>query len=147
MNENTISITSLKGNLKEIKLPQGCRLIELPNVADERGELCFLEGESHIPFKIARVFWTYNVKPNAVRGNHAHRRCSMVLFPVGGELTIDLDDGQSYVALRMDSPNVGVLIPPRVWSRQFDFTEHAACVCLASTVYEADDYIYDREEI
>ena len=144
MVENVISVASLGKNMASLSLPRGCRLIELPNVADERGSLCFVEGERHIPFKIERVFWTYGVKPDAVRGDHAHKRCSMVLFPVGGELTIDLDDGESYVALRMDIPNVGVLIPPRVWSRQFDFTEHAACVCLASTVYEADDYIYER---
>ncbi len=144
MTENRVSVASLGDNISDIALPRGCRLIELPNVTDERGSLCFLEGERHIPFKIERVFWTYQVKPEAVRGDHAHKRCSMVLFPVGGELTIDLDDGQSYVALRMDRPNVGVLIPPFVWSRQFDFTEHAACVCLASTVYEADDYIYER---
>lgn len=139
--------TTLQCDLSTIKLPRGCQLIELPNVGDERGELCFLEGMRHIPFKVERVFWTYNVRKGAVRGNHAHRTCSMVLFAVGGQLTIDLDDGETYVALRMDRPNVGILIPPFVWSRQFDFEEHAACVCLASTPYEPDDYIYRFEEI
>ena len=38
-----------------------CRAIELPVVADPQGDLAFAEGESHVPFPIARVFYVYDV--------------------------------------------------------------------------------------
>lgn len=147
--ESLYSVSQLveQDSAAEAVLPDGCRLIELPNVSDERGELCFVESMNHVPFEVKRVFWTYNVKSEARRGNHAHRVCSMVLFPVGGALTINLDDGRRYVELRLDKSNVGVLIPPFVWSCQYDYEPHAACVCLASHPYSPEDYIYNKEEM
>ena len=35
--------------------------IILPKISDPRGDLTFIEGENHIPFKIARVYYLYNV--------------------------------------------------------------------------------------
>ena len=57
-----------------------------------------------------------------------------------------LDDGDLKVTLLMENPNVGVLIPPGVWSIQSDFSQQASCVCLASDFYDADDYIHSYEE-
>lgn len=127
-------------------LPRGCKLIELPNVVDDRGKLCFLEGNHHIPFSIRRIFWTYDVSQGQTRGNHAHRTCSMVLFPVGGSYRIELDDGFMKKTLCMDDSHVGLLVPPGVWCRLYDFSPMAASVCLASDVYDADDYIHDYQE-
>ena len=127
-------------------LPQGCKLISLPNVVDERGMLAYGQCMKEIPFEIKRVFWTYGITDGSARGDHAHRTCSMVLFPLGGSFRILLDDGDVKVTLLMDKPNVGILIPPGIWSIQSDFTQHASCVCLASDFYDADDYIHSYEE-
>ena len=35
------------------------RWIELPKVADKRGNLSFIESARHIPFEIARTYWLY----------------------------------------------------------------------------------------
>lgn len=127
-------------------LPKGCRWVELPRIADNRGELAFCEGMNHIPFEIKRIFWTYNIKDTSIRGDHAHRTCSMVLFPMGGSYRIELDDGYMKKELLMDDPHRGMFIPPNVWCRLYDFQEHATCVSLASEVYTAEDYIHDYEE-
>ena len=37
------------------------RIITLPKIFDPRGNLTVAEGESHIPFAIARTYWTYDV--------------------------------------------------------------------------------------
>lgn len=81
-----------------------------------------------------------------MRGDHAHRTCSMVLFPVGGSYQIELDDGAFSSTLHMKDPHVGLLVPPGVWCRLYGFTPEAACVCLASHPYDADDYIHDYDE-
>ncbi len=132
--------------MTETLLPKGCALIYLPNVVDDRGMLTFVEGNKHIPFEIKRIFWTYQVKEGSTRGNHAHRTCSMVLFPVGGSYDIELDDGVIKCTLHMSDSHVGLLVPPGVWCKLHDFSPCAASVCLASDPYDAEDYIHDYNE-
>ena len=129
-----------------IRLPRGCRLIRLPEISDERGSLAFGEAGRHIPFPIRRVFWTYGIRGRSTRGDHAHRTCEMVLFPVGGSFDIETDDGERRVLLHMDRPSQGIYIPPLVWCRLMNFTENAACISLASEEYASEDYIHDYEE-
>ena len=127
-------------------LPKGCFMVQFPKVSDVRGCLAFGEGERHIPFPIKRIFWTYDIKDGNMRGNHAHRTCEMVLFPIGGSFDIELDDGENTALLHMDDPSLGVYIPPLVWCRLTNFTKSAACISLASEEYRAEDYIHDYEE-
>jgi len=127
-------------------LPKGCFIVQLPNVSDERGSLAFGEAEHHIPFTIKRVFWTYDIQGDNMRGDHAHRTCQMVLFPIGGSFDIEIDDGENQMLLHMDDPSQGVFIPPLVWCRLMNFTKGAACISLASEEYRAEDYIHDYED-
>ena len=120
--------------------------MQLPNVSDERGSLAFGEAEHHIPFTIKRVFWTYDIQGDNMRGDHAHRTCQMVLFPIGGSFDIEIDDGENQMLLHMDDPSQGVFIPPLVWCRLMNFTKGAACISLASEEYRAEDYIHDYED-
>lgn len=130
----------------ELRLPKGCFIVQFPKIADQRGCLAFGEGERHIPFSIKRIFWTYNIQDGNMRGDHAHRTCEMVLFPIGGSFDIELDDGENKTVLHMDDPSRGVFIPPLVWCRLMNFTKDAACISLASEEYRAEDYIYDYKE-
>ena len=121
-------------------------MVQLPRISDERGSLAFGEGERHIPFHIRRIFWTYDIQDKSIRGDHAHRTCEMVLFPIGGSFDIEIDDGERRVLLHMDDASQGVYIPPLVWCRLMNFTRDAACISLASEDYRAEDYIHDYEE-
>ena len=121
-------------------------MVQLPRISDERGSLAFGEGERHIPFPIRRIFWTYDIQDKSIRGDHAHRTCEMVLFPIGGSFDIEVDDGERRVLLHMDDASLGVYIPPLVWCRLMNFTRNAACISLASEEYRAEDYIHDYEE-
>ncbi|MBO7119794.1 MAG: WxcM-like domain-containing protein [Bacteroidaceae bacterium] len=127
-------------------LPNGCFLVHFPKISDERGSLAFGEAERHIPFPIRRIFWSYDVQGDNMRGDHAHRSCQMVLFPIGGSFDIEIDDGRRRQLLHMDDPSTGVFIPPLVWCRLMNFTKNAACISLASEEYCPEDYIHDYEE-
>ena len=127
-------------------LPKGCFMVRLPKVSDARGSLAFGEAERHIPFAIRRIFWSYDIVGDNMRGDHAHRSCQMVLFPIGGCFDIEIDDGENRLLLHMDDPSQGVFIPPLVWCRLMNFTRGAACISLASEEYSPEDYIYDYEE-
>lgn len=127
-------------------LPRGCFIVQFPKISDQRGSLAFGEGGRHIPFPVRRIFWTYDIQDGNMRGDHAHRTCEMVLFPIGGSFDIELDDGDCREVLHMDDPSLGVYIPPLVWCRLMNFTPNAACISLASEEYCSEDYIHDYEE-
>jgi hypothetical protein len=50
------------------------RLIELPKILDPRGNLSFLETSNHVPFKIMRTYWIYDVPGGEIRGGHAFNK-------------------------------------------------------------------------
>jgi dTDP-4-dehydrorhamnose 3,5-epimerase-like enzyme len=123
-----------------------CRLIPLRTVEDPRGSLTFVEGEFDVPFAIKRVYHLYGVPPGGARGGHAHRLLDQVLIAVAGAFDIVLDDGAELLCVRLDDPRVGLHIPPGVWREMDGFSEGAACVVLASDLYEAADYVRDYDE-
>ena len=47
-----------------------CRLIDLPKIADWRGNLTFIEGMRHVPFEVKRVYYLYDVPGGAARAFH-----------------------------------------------------------------------------
>jgi hypothetical protein len=53
-----------------------CKLIELPVIADPRGNLTFIEGGRHLPFEIKRVYYLYDVPGGATRAGHGHKTYS-----------------------------------------------------------------------
>jgi len=42
-----------------------CKLIDLPKIADPRGNLTFIEGNRHVPFQIQRVYYLYDTPGGA----------------------------------------------------------------------------------
>ena len=38
-----------------------CKIIQLPKINDQRGNLTFIESDRHIPFDIKRVYYLYDV--------------------------------------------------------------------------------------
>ena len=127
-------------------LPASSRLIQIPSVRDERGGLSFAEARKVIPFPVERVFWIYDVPRQAVRGGHAHWTCAEVVVPVCGAFTMMLDDGRERTSVRMDSPETGVLVPPRVWCELRDFEPGTVLVVMASHPYDATGYVHDYED-
>ncbi len=129
-----------------ISLPRGCRIIEFPESADDRGALSFAEGAHQIPFQIERVFWIYGVPEGKTRGGHSHSESAEVVVPVTGSFRMVVDDGTHHVEVIMDSPRKGILIPPGVWCDLRDFAPGTVCMVFASHPYNASGYINDYNE-
>ena len=81
-----------------------------------------------------------------VRGEHAHRACHQFLVCVKGSLGIVLDDGERRDQITLDSPQLGLHIPPMVWGIQYQFSPDAVLLVLASHRYEAEDYIRNYDD-
>ena len=121
-------------------------MIELPEFSDPRGNLAVVEGNRHIPFEIKRVYYLYDVPPGTERGVHAHRTLRQLIFAISGGFDVLLDDGYERKQLRLSRPNQGLYVCPMVWREIRNFSEHAVCMVLASSLYDEGDYIHEYEE-
>ena len=117
-------------------------LILFDKIFDERGELTVLEGARQLPFEVRRVFYVNN--PKGERGNHAHKKLIELLIPMSGSLKVELDDGSTKQNFSLVSNSTGLLIPPMVWARQYDFSRDCSYLVLASEKYDESDYIRDH---
>ena len=125
---------------------KAARLIRLPLIEDLRGKLSFGEIDQHLPFTPKRYFLVFDVPSQEVRGEHAHKTLHEFLVCVKGSVSVALDDGQSRDEIKLDSPNLGLHIPPMAWRVHYKYSSDAILLVLASDVYRADDYIRDYDE-
>ena len=123
-----------------------CRIIQLPVIPDERGNLSFVEENHHIPFEIKRVYWLYDVPGGASRGAHAHKELYQLIIAASGSFRVTLDDGREKKSFFLNRSYQGLLVPPGIWRDLDDFSSGAVCMVLASELYDAKDYIRDYEE-
>jgi UDP-2-acetamido-3-amino-2,3-dideoxy-glucuronate N-acetyltransferase len=124
----------------------GVQIYEMPLVEDLRGCLSFGEYGQHLPFLPKRYFLVFNVPSKEVRGEHAHKTLNQFLVCMKGSCSIVVDDGKNREELLLDSPRIGLHIPPLIWATQYKYTPDAALLVLASEAYDADDYVRDYDK-
>ena len=123
-----------------------CRIIELPRVPDERGNLTFIEGGRHVPFELRRVFYLYDVPSGASRAGHALRSCHQFIIASSGSFDVIADDGFEKQRFALNRSYYGLYLPPLVWREIENFSSGSVCTVLASEFYDVDDYFYDYAE-
>lgn len=122
------------------------RLIEMPNIADPRGNLTVGEFERQIPFISKRYFMVYQVPLVESRGEHAHRNCHQFLICARGRMTVAGDNGTQRQKYVLDRPDLGFYMPPMTWGTQYNYSSDALLLVFASHYYDAADYIRDYGE-
>lgn len=123
-----------------------CRIIEIPRHTDVRGSLSVVEGEDHVPFRIERVYYLYDIPAGQVRAAHGHRRLQQLMIALSGGFEVQLDDGFEKRSVRLDRPDRGLYIAPGMWRDLNGFSGGAVCMVLASMHFDEADYLrdYDR---
>ena len=122
------------------------RLIDLPRIIDERGNLTVGEFDRHIPFLPKRYFMVYQVPLVESRGEHAHRECHQFLICARGRMTVAGDDGTRRQEYVLDRPDLGFYMPPMTWGAQYNYSPDAVLLVFASHYYDAADYIREYDE-
>jgi UDP-2-acetamido-3-amino-2,3-dideoxy-glucuronate N-acetyltransferase len=125
---------------------RGVRMVPLTQARDLRGRLVAVDFSTDLPFVPCRTFTVFDVPTRQIRGEHAHRQCEQILIVLLGEMSLMVDDGVRHQVFRMADPGVGVYVPAGVWASQFNYTEDALLLVLASRKYEPEDYIRDYDE-
>lgn len=124
----------------------GVESVVLPRISDMRGSLSVGEFQRGVPFVPKRYFVVFDVPSVETRGAHAHRSCHQFLVCVRGSVSVLVDDGNCREEFLLDSPEIGVHIPPMVWGVQYKYSADAVLLVFASHYYDAKDYIRDYDE-
>ena len=123
-----------------------CRLIDLPKIADARGNLTFIESERHVPFVIKRVYYLYDVPGGAERGGHAHKNLHQLIVAMSGSLDVMLDDGYQKKRVHLNRSYYGLYVCPMIWREIDNFSSGSVCLSLASELYDESDYYRNYDD-
>lgn len=123
-----------------------CKIIHLPKIMDKRGNLSFVEELIHIPFKIERSFWIYDVPGGEKRGGHAYKENQEFIIALSGSFDVILHDGKKQETFSLNRSYFGLYVPNNIWRQMSNFSTNSLALVLSSTKYDALDYIHDFKE-
>ena len=119
------------------------RMINLPKIEDQRGNLTFIEECNHVPFKIKRVYYVYDIPGGESRGGHAHKRQQQFIIALSGSFDVILDDGIDRGRFPLNRSYYGIYVPELIWRELENFATGSVCLVLSSGLFDEDDYIRD----
>ena len=122
-------------------------IINLPKFLDRRGNLSFIEQNQHIPFKITRTYWVYDVPGGETRGGHAYRRNHEFIVALSGSFDVVLTNAAGERRVwHMNRSYYGLYVPSMWWREMKNFSTNSLALVLASTPFDETDYIRDFDQ-
>lgn len=118
----------------------------LPKILDPRGNLSFIQENDQVPFTIKRVYWIYDVPGGEFRGSHAFKETEEMIIALSGSFDVVLNDGEKESRYSLNRSYYGLFIPKMAWRKIENFSTNSLALILASTEYNANDYIRDFDE-
>ena len=125
---------------------QDAKILQLPKIADPRGNLSIIEQFKQIPFEIKRTYWIYDVPGGCDRGGHAYKENQEFIVALSGAFDVVLDDGQESKTFSLNRSYMGLYVPKGMWRTMTNFSTNSLALVLSSTEYDKDDYVMDYEE-
>ncbi|GAA4781457.1 FdtA/QdtA family cupin domain-containing protein [Olivibacter ginsenosidimutans] len=121
------------------------KIIQLPKIEDERGNLSFLEEGNQLPFVVKRVYWIYDVPGGEYRGAHAYQKNQELIVALSGSFDVVLDDGANQQVFSLNRSYYGLYVPSGLWRYMDNFSTNALAFIASSTVFNQNDYIRDYD--
>lgn len=122
------------------------RLLSLPKILDERGNLSFAQNNDQVPFEIKRVYWIYDVPGGEVRGGHAYGNLQEVIIALSGSFDVVIDNGCEKKVISLNRSYNALYLPCGFWRHIENFSTNSLCLILASAEYDETDYIRDYDQ-
>lgn len=125
---------------------QKARIINLPKILDQRGNLSFAEENNHVPFHIQRTYWIYDVPGGEERGGHAYKENEEFIISLSGSFDVTIDNGETKETFTLNRSYYGLYVPKGLWRQMGNFSTNSLALVLGSEKYSAEDYIRDYDE-
>jgi len=125
---------------------EAIRIVSLPKIEDDRGNLSFIEEENHVPFKVNRVYWIYDVPGGEFRGSHAFKETEEFIVALSGSFDVVLHNGKEEKKFSMNRSYYGLYVPRQHFRRLENFSTNSLALIMASTLYDENDYIRDFQD-
>ncbi|MBQ2560657.1 MAG: WxcM-like domain-containing protein [Fibrobacter sp.] len=122
------------------------QIIQLPKFLDERGNLSVLESGKHIPFRIKRSYWIYDVPGGCLRGSHAFRTQHEFIIALSGSFDAVIHDGVEERRYSLSRSYYGLYLPPMHWRTLDNFSTNSLALVVSSAEFTEEDYIRDFDE-
>lgn len=122
------------------------RIIELPKILDQRGNLSFVEQNQHIPFEIKRTYWIYDVPGGESRGGHAYKENKEFIIALSGSFDVIVESNGLKKTFTLNRSYYGLYLPNGTWREMDNFSTNSLALILSSTVYDKNDYVFDYEQ-
>ncbi|MBQ7273480.1 MAG: WxcM-like domain-containing protein [Bacteroidales bacterium] len=126
---------------------QDCKTVQLPIIPDERGNLSFIEECNHIPFRIKRTYWLYDVPGGERRAGYALRATDDFVVAMSGSFDVLLTDGIAEKTVHLNRSYEGLYIPRGVWREFRNFSTNSLAMVLSSEHYDAAQYVRGIDEL
>jgi dTDP-4-dehydrorhamnose 3,5-epimerase-like enzyme len=117
------------------------KIIQLPKVPDERGNLSFFENGKQIPFTIARTYWIYDVPGGEIRGGHAYKSLQEFIVALSGSFDVILNDGKEEKKFTLNRSYYGLYVPRMIWRHMENFSTNSLALIVADQPYKEEEYI------
>ena len=110
------------------------------------GKLLPITFNNKFPIKVKRIFIIYG-KKNHIRGDHAHKKCSQVFFPIIGKIKISMKYKKTEKSINLSHKgSKALLVPPRIWSKVEFLKNNSVVLVLTDYEYDFKDYIETYKE-
>jgi dTDP-4-dehydrorhamnose 3,5-epimerase-like enzyme len=122
------------------------KVINFKKFTKQSGKLLPITFNNKFPIKVKRIFVIYG-KKNYIRGDHAHKKCTQVFFPIMGKIKISMKYKKTEKSINLSHKgSKALLVPPVIWSRIEFLKNNSAVLVLTDYEYDFKDYIETYKE-
>jgi oxalate decarboxylase/phosphoglucose isomerase-like protein (cupin superfamily) len=123
-----------------------CKLTALPVIPEKRGNLSFIEESNHLPFKIKRTYWLYDVPGGERRAGYALTDTDDFVVALSGSFDVLLFDGKDEKTIQLNRSCFGLYIPHGIWHEFRNFSTNSLALVLSSEHFHPEQYIRSKED-
>ena len=115
--------------------------VKFKSFKKKSGTLIAFSLKKSFPINVKRIF-IINGKKNFIRGDHAHKKCSQILYPVLGKFIISVVFNNRKKKYILDSKKIkSLLLPPKTWCSIKFLNQKSSLLVLTDYEYDFKDYI------
>jgi len=122
------------------------KIFNIKKYINKSGRLLPISFNKKFPIKVKRIFFIYG-KKKYKRGDHAHKKCAQVFYPIFGkaEITVQFKKAKKKITLTHNQ-NRAMLVSPKVWCDVKFLTTNSIILVLCDYDYDYNDYIESYDD-